>query len=1072
MKNNLLLLTGLLATQLANGQAPAPAEWQDEKLLNQNQLAPRASFHVYDRAADAQTADRTRSSRYQSLNGTWKFNYVPRPAEAPTTFFQAGFDDSKWANIPVPSNWELNGFGIPIYTNVAYPHAKNPPYIDGRDNPVGTYRRSFNVPAAWAGQQVLLHFGSITGCAFVYVNGQRVGMSKVAKTPAEFDVTKYIKPGDNQLSVQVMRWHDGSYLEDQDFWRISGIERDVYLEALPTETLWDFFLKPDLDNTYKNGQFSANVGVRRFAREGGAAAPKAAAVRLELLSPQGKPVLLKTLKLQGSAADEQLVFSGTVPKVQRWSAETPILYTCVISLVDAADKPLPGGVTSTKVGFRKVEIKDAQLLVNGMPIEVHGVNRHEHDEVTGHVTTKALMLKDIQLMKLHNINAVRTSHYPNDELWYQLCDQYGLYLVDEANIESHGMGSTSWNAKIDTTAHVAYLPSWAPMHRDRITRAVERDKNHASVIIWSMGNECGNGAVFHEMYKWIKQRDPSRPVQFEQANEDWNTDIVCPMYPGIHEMKNYAKDTNKKRPYIMCEYAHAMGNSAGNFQEYFDIMRTSPRMQGGFIWDWVDQGFKQTTPYGQKWWAYGGDLGGFNRYNDENGVADGLVAADRSIQPELYEVKKVYQDIRFSADQPATGRIKVYNAFDFTDLSGYDIRWQLSRNGQPVQDGPMKISLAPHQQREVTLALPKFKTEPGTEYTLAIFARTKAATEMIPAGHEVAREQFLLTPNSYFAAGAAPAPAKGTIQVERTGDRLTFTAGDVRGAFDLKAGRLTNYRRGEQQGNGVLNQYPEPYFWRAPIDNDFGSDMPRRLGVWRTAHTNRPLQKATVGEQTPEGVRITMDYLLADVQVPYTVTYLIQPDGALQVTAALDMTGKELPELPRFGMRMQLSGQYDLLRYYGRGPWENYSDRNLASLLGQYQDTVSNMFTNNYIRPQENGYRTDVRWLTLQNKAGKGLRFEGLQPLCFSALNTSTEDLDPGLTKKQQHITDVKQQGNVFLHLDLKQRGLGGDNSWGALPHNQYRLLDKKYAYTYTMRLLDAPAAQPKQQTGMLNTPK
>ncbi|WP_375433661.1 glycoside hydrolase family 2 TIM barrel-domain containing protein [uncultured Hymenobacter sp.] len=1058
MKNNLLLLTGLLAARLAGAQAPTPTEWQDEKLLNQNQLTPRASFYVYDRAADAQTADRARSSHYQSLNGTWKFHYAPRPAEAPTTFFAPGFDDTKWASLAVPANWELHGFGIPIYTNIVYPHPKNPPYIDGRDNPVGTYRRSFNVPAAWAGQQVLLHFGSITGCAFVYVNGQRVGMSKVAKTPAEFDVTKYIKPGDNQLAVQVVRWHDGSYLEDQDFWRISGIERDVYLEELPAETLWDFFLKPDLDATYKTGQFGANVSVRRFGREGSAATPRPAAVRLELLSPQGKPVLLKTLKLNGTAADEQLVFSGAVPKVQPWSAETPVLYTCLLSLVDAADKPVPGGVTSTKVGFRKVEIKNAQLLVNGVAVEVHGVNRHEHDEVNGHVPTKALMVKDIQLMKLHNINAVRTSHYPNDELWYQLCDQYGLYLVDEANIESHGMGA-ELQGPFDKTKHVAYLPSWAPAHRDRIERAVERDKNHASVIIWSMGNECGNGPVFHEAYTWIKQRDPSRPVQFEQAGEDVDTDIVCPMYPGIESMKKYANDNTKKRPYIMCEYAHAMGNSNGNFQEYWDIIRSSPHMQGGFIWDWVDQGIKQTTPYGQKWWAYGGDLGGFDRFNDENGVADGMVSADRAVQPELYEVKKGYQNIRFSADQPATGRIRVYNGFDFTDLSSYDIRWQLSRNGQLVQDGAVKVSLAPHQQREVKLALPKLKAEPGTEYTLAVFARTKAATELIPAGHEVAREQFMLTPSSYFAPKKAPATATGNLQVERTGDRLTFTAGDVRGSFDLKTGRLTNYRNGDQPS--VINQYPEPYFWRAPTDNDFGNDMPRRLGAWRTAHANRPLQKATVGEQTPDGVRVTMEYLLTDLQVPYMVTYLVQPDGALQVTAALDVTGKQLPELPRFGMRLQLPGQYNRVSYYGRGPWENYNDRNFAALLGQYQDSVAGMFTSNYIRPQENGYHTDVRWLMLQNKAGQGLRLEGLQPLCFSALNTSTEDLDPGLSKKQQHLNDVKRHDAVFLHLDLKQRGLGGDNSWGALPHDQYRLLDKKYSYTYTMRLLAAPTAQP-----------
>ncbi|GGF01848.1 glycoside hydrolase family 2 TIM barrel-domain containing protein [Hymenobacter cavernae] len=1028
-----------------------PSEWENPRVFEQNKEKPHASFMVYDKVADAKTNDYHRSPYYQSLNGTWKFNYVDRPADRPLDFFQPSFNDAAWKPIPVPSNWELEGFGIPIYTNIVYPFPKNPPFIDGRYNPVGSYRRTFTVPAGWAGREVLLHFGSITGCAFVYVNGQRVGMTKASKSPAEFDVTSYLKPGENLLAVQVMRWHDGSYMEDQDFWRLTGIERDVFMTALPKQTVWDFFLKSDLDPSYKNGVFNADVTLRNFAK-----APTAATrVTVEVQDASGKTVLRQQRPVPtfGAATTQVINLGGTVKNVRPWSAEAPNLYQCILTLEDAQGKPL--AVTSAKIGFRKVEIKNAQLMVNGVAVEVHGTNRHEHDDVHGHVPNEELMRKDIQLMKQFNINAVRTSHYPNAERWYELCDEYGLYLVDEANIETHGMGA-SLQGRFDESKHPAYLPEWAPAHLDRIERLLERDKNHASVIIWSMGNECGNGPVFHDAYKWLKQRDPSRPVQFEQAGEDVDTDIVCPMYPGMNSMKKYAEATDKKRPYIMCEYSHAMGNSNGNFQEYWSLIRSKPHMQGGFIWDWVDQGIKTKADNGQTFWAYGGDLGGYNLQNDENFCANGLVAADRTPHPGLYEVKKVYQDIRFSAAQPTTGRITVINGFAFRNLDNYAFRWQLVKNGSVVKEGNFTVKLAPQQQKEVKLPLPNLASEPGAEYVLNVFAQTKAAAPMIPAGHEVAREQFVLSKgNTYFANRTSA--ASNSLQVKREGDKLTFTAGNVSGEFNTAQGRLSNYRLRDNQ---VINQYPEPYFWRAPTDNDFGSGMPQSLGVWRTAHANRKVQRVSVGEQTPAGLPIKVEYLLADIGVPYTVAYLIGNDGAVQVMASIDMTGKELPELPRFGMRMELPGRYDQLRYYGRGPWENYSDRNTASFLGTYQDSLSRQFTYSYIRPQENGYRTDVRWVSLTNAAGQGLRIEGLQPICFSALHARSEQMDPGLTKKQQHPTDVKQNPNIYLQVDLKQRGVGGDNSWGALPHDPYRLLDKTYSYSYTLRLIDEKSPQ------------
>ncbi len=1031
----LSLLSNLVLAQTGNN------DWENPQLFEQNKEKPHATFMLFDKKQDVVDDDYSRSPYYQSLNGTWKFVYVDKYANRIKDFYRTDLNDANWNNIPVPSNWERQGFGIPIYTNIVYPFPKNPPFI-GENNPVGTYRRQFTVPDNWNGHEIMLQFGSITGCAFVYVNGEKVGMTKASKSPAEFDITKYLKKGANLLAVQVFRWHDGSYLEDQDFFRISGIERDVFLYALPKLTVWDFFLKSDLDAQYKDAIFSADVDLRQFANN----ATKSGLLTLDILDKAGKPVFTQQKRYAADADSIATVrFNGLVKNPLKWSAETPNLYDCVITLNNGENEITH---TGTKMGFRKVEIKNAQLLINGVATYVHGVNRHEHDPVSGHVPNKELMIKDIQLMKQFNINADRTCHYPNDPLWYKLCDKYGLYLVDEANIETHGMGA-SLQGWFDTTKHPAYLPEWAAAHMDRTKRLVERDKNHPSVIIWSLGNEAGNGKNFHDTYTWIKSRDKTRPVQFEQAGEDWNTDIVCPMYPGINSMKSYAANASKTRPYIMCEYSHAMGNSNGNFQEYFDIIRNSKHMQGGFIWDWVDQGMKTTTTDGRVFYAYGGDLGGYHLQNDENFCANGLVAADRTPHPGLYEVKKVYQKILFKAKDISKGIITVENIYDFTNLDQYDFKWEIYRNGEKVKEGTFTVNLAPHQQKDVTLQIPSFKSQEGSEYYVNVFAFTKNSTELIPAGHEIAREQFK-SAGDYFARTALTG---GKLQVSKDANRLSFTAGNVKGEFDLRQGRLTSYAMNNERG--IINQFPEPYFWRAPTDNDFGNSMQVNLGIWRTAHVNRQVKSVTAGEQTNDGLTIKVLYDLAGINVPYTVEYFIQNDGAVRVTSSIDMTGRDLPELPRFGMRMQLPPQFSNLSYYGRGPWENYSDRNTASFVGIYHDDVKNQFTWSYIRPQEGGYKTDVRWLSLTNSSGKGLLIEGIQPICFSAINNSTEDLDPGLTKKQQHPTDIKPRNNVFLNVDLKQRGVGGDNSWGALPHDQYRLLDKKYSYSYVIKLID-----------------
>lgn len=1037
-----LLYAVVLLANVAFGQSKNN-DWENPQFFELNKEKPHATFMLFDKKQDVTEDDYNKSPYYQSLNGTWKFVYVDKYANRIKDFYQTGIDDSKWNDLPVPSNWELKGFGIPIYTNIIYPFPKNPPFI-GDNNPVGTYRKQFTVPADWDGREVILQFGSITGCAFVYVNGQKAGMTKASKSPAEFDVTKYLKKGNNLLAVQVFRWHDGSYLEDQDFFRLSGIERDVFLYALPKLTVWDFFLKGDLDAQYKNGQFTADVDVRKFANNN----INSGNLVVELRDKTGKTIFTQQKKVTVTADTLQTVhFAGDINNPLKWSAEAPNLYDCIITLKDNQGKTI--ALTGAKIGFRKVEIKNAQLMINGVATYVHGTNRHEHDEVNGHVPNKELMLKDIQLMKQYNINADRASHYPNDPYWYKLCDKYGLYLVDEANIESHGMGATG-QGWFDTTVHPAYLPVWAPAHMDRIHRLVERDKNHPSVIIWSMGNECGNGKVFHDAYLWLKQRDKTRYVQFEQAHEDWNTDIVCPMYPGIDYMKAYAA-SNKQRPFIMCEYSHAMGNSNGNFQEYWDIIMSDKKMQGGFIWDWVDQGLKTTTPHGRTFWAYGGDLGGYNLHNDENFCANGLVAADRSIHPGLHEVKKGYQNILFKAKDISRGIITIQNLYNFTNLDQFNFKWELYRNGEQVNAGTFAVNVEPHKEKDVTLSLPEYKSPEGTEYFLNVYAYTKNATDIVPSGHEVAREQFKKAGKYFYKQPAV----KGKLLVAREGNKLTFIAGNVKGEFDLKDGRLTQYTLNNY--STVLNQFPEPYFWRAPTDNDFGNGMPLNLGIWRTAHANRIVKDVQAGEKSDSGVAVKIIYELTAIKVPYTVEYLIKDDGSLRVTSSIDMTGRDLPELPRFGMRMQLPSAYTNLTYYGRGPWENYSDRNTSAFVGLYKDEVKNQFTWNYIRPQEGGYKTDVRWLTLTNDEGKGLSIEGIQPICFSAVNNLAEDLDPGLTKKQQHLTDIKPRSEVYLNVDLKQRGVGGDNSWGALPHQPYRLLDKKYSYSYIIKLVDKP---------------
>jgi beta-galactosidase len=1015
-------------------------EWENPQIVDRGKEEGRSSFLLFSNEAELKDNNPQKSALYQSLNGSWKFNIVQNPSQRPTDFYATNLNDADWKNIQVPSNWELQGYDIPIYTNVTYPFPKNPPFIGGDYNPVATYRRTFTVADSWNDKEIILHFGSISGYARVFLNGKEVGMTKASKTPAEFNITSFLKKGENLIAVQVFRWHDGSYLEDQDFWRLSGIERDVYLQAMPKTTVWDYFVKSDLDNQYKNGIFNLDVTLKYFEKN----TIKNPSVKVELFDKEGKTVYSESKKV--NAKEQKISFTGTIENVKQWNAETPNLYRYTITLLDNKGKTL--GIVSKRTGFRKVEIKDAQLVVNGKAVMVKGVNIHEHDDVNGHVPNKELMLKDLQLMKEFNINAIRMSHYPHDTYLYDLCDEYGFYVVDEANIETHGMGA-ELQGRFDKTKHPAYLPEWAPAHLDRIKRMFAFDKNHPSVIIWSLGNECGNGPVFYDAYDWLKQVDSTRPVQFEQAGENRNTDIVAPMYPGIKSMKNYA-ESDKTRPYIMCEYSHAMGNSNGNFQEYWDIINSSKHMQGGFIWDWVDQGIKTKNEKGVTFWAYGGDLGGEKMHNDENFCANGLVSANRIPHPGLFEVKKVYQNIQFQFANET--EVLITNHFNFTDLSNFTFKWQLVKDGSITKTGEFDLNANPGETKKTTLDFGII--DESSEYFLNVFAVSKYDEALVAKGHEVARAQFKVGKGNYFTNNAV-ADNKAKLKHSVKNNVLFFETEDIAGEFDLKKGEIQKYNV-KNSDQVVFADFPTPYFWRAPTDNDFGSGMQKKLVIWKEASKNPTVVSVNLDKNTKEGLLVKVVYKLAQADVPYTLEYLIQNNGSIKVTAAIDMTGKDLPELPRFGMRLKLNGAFENLDYYGRGPWENYSDRNSASFVGEYSDKVINQYTRTYIRPQEAGYKTDVRWLTLKNNKGQGIKMEGLQTLGFSALNIPTEDLDPGKTKAQRHPSDLDLDSKeaVYLHLDYKQRGLGGDDSWGRLPHDPYRLLDKQYSYSYIISLI------------------
>ena len=926
----------------------------------------------------------------------------------------------------------------------------DPPRIPHDNNPVGSYRRWFEIPDDWTGQQVFIHFDGVESAFYLWVNGQRVGYSQGSRTPAEFDITPCIKMDNNLLAVEVYRWSDGSYLECQDFWHLSGIFRDVYIYTTPKLHIRDFWVFTDLDEKYHDSELNLDIEVVNFSHK-----KQSFQIETQLLDEEHE-LALGPMRGMGTVEGQQKVsikFTETVNNPKKWSAEAPHLYTLLISLNDKSGNTLE--VIPCRVGFRKVEIKGGQLLVNGVPILIKGVNRHEHDPDTGHTFSLESMIQDIRLMKQFNINTVRTSHYPNDPRWYDLCDQYGLYLIDEANIESHGMG-------YEPERTLGNNPEWKKAHLDRTARMLERDKNHPSIIIWSLGNEGGDGVNFEATSDWIHRRDPTRPVHYERAEERPHTDIICPMYSYPDRVYQYAL-RDLERPFIMCEYAHAMGNSVGDLSAYWYLIYKYKHLQGGCIWDWVDQGIRKEVPaeymdehetrgpQKKYFFAYGGDFGPPGTPSSGNFCMNGLVASDRTPHPSLYEVKKVYQYIQVEPTDLEAGKIRVVNRYDFIDLSGFEGIWTLSANDRIMEEGKLpELDVLPGKAKELEIPFKKPELEPGVEYWLDVSFRLKDDTSWAERGHEVAWDQFQL-PWKTPAGLKVSLTSLPELKTEERTDSFLFQGQDFELVFSKQDGIITSFI---YKAQNLIQSGPEPDFWRAPIDNDIGNGMPERCAVWRDAGRDRIIEDVRLERLSSQAAKITVRSLIKANDSPYTILITVLGNGELIVEGSFTPVGN-LPELMRFGMTMTLPEGLETMTWYGRGPYETYWDRKSGARIGVFKGSVDEQFVD-YSQPQENGNKTDVRWMSLTNEKGIGLIALGQPLLSASAHHYTTSDLDAA-----EHTYEMNRRPTISVHLDYKQTGVGGDNSWRARPHPWCTLYAQSYSYSYRLRPIDLGKMNP-----------
>jgi len=1011
----------------------------------------RAQAYGFENRELAEKRLKEKSDYFLSLNGNWKFNWVQDPRKRPADFFQTSFDDSKWDNFKVPSNWETNGYGLPIYVNQPYEFTGhrlrgaqlNPPFdIPADNNPVGSYRKKVTIPENWNGRQIFINLGAVKSAFFIWVNGKKVGYSEDSKLAAEFDITKFVKPGENLVALQVYRWSDASYLECQDMWRISGIEREVYLYATPKLSIGDFKTIATLDDNYTNGLLNATITVDnyRIDRKTNHSRPDSFYVSLDLVDAKGNRIWKEDAKMTTVLGNfnAKLNFKTQVNNVKTWSAETPYLYTLFITLKDKNEKVIQ--VVPQRIGFRSVEIKGSDFLVNGKRVFLKGVNRHEHNATQGHTLTHADMEKDMEMMKKLNVNAVRHSHYPPDPYWMDLCDEFGLYVVDEANIESHGL-----HYSLETT--LGNDKQWRAPHLERIQRMYERDKNHPAIVTWSLGNEAGNGVNFYEAYNWLKKND-IRPVQYERAEYDFNTDMIVPQYPSPNYLPKYSKQTKENRPFIMSEYAHIMGNSLGNFKEYWEAIENNAKLQGGFVWEWIDQSI-DTVKNGKRIMAYGGDfpLSGpvDENISDNNFCVKGVVTAYRDMTPMAVELKKIYQFIKTTYN--GNNEINVNNSYFFKDISNVQLNWELVEDGKAIQKGSVTtLNVQPRQTK--TFSIPfKSSFKPNKEYFLNVHYVLKNAEPFLEKGHEVAYEQIALAGVPHT---ETLKPTTKTLKVEQTASQATIKGSDFTATFDLTKGVLTSYKL---KGDEVLMNGPQPGFYRAPTDNDIGAGYNKTIRMWRNVYqqTAPANIKADVASTT-NTVTVTINASLLNGDEKTTQVFTIAGDGSIKVENQFKAITGNYKTLMRIGNDLQLNQNYGNINWYGRGPGENYIDRNSASLIGTYKSTVNEQYFP-YARPQESGNKTDVRWVDFTNKTGKGLRFEFVdQLLSFNALPYSLDDLDPEVEKKQYHSGELIKRNEIYVHMDKQQLGVQGIDSWGATPLIEYQIPFKDYSYSYFIK--------------------
>lgn len=1024
MNKTLLILLSLWMPVIASSQESE--HWQNPRINQVNRLPLGAHFTPYSSTEKALVESR-KNDRILSLDGIWQFKFAKNYASAAKDFYKPGYSLKGWSTIEVPGSWELQGFDAPIYTDVKYPFPVDPPNVPADYNPVGSYIHEFSLPADFKGMDLILDFEGVESAFHCWLNGEYVGYSEDSRLPAHFDVTSRIKQGKNKLAVQVFRFSDGSYLEDQDYWKYSGIERDVYLIARPKSRVKDFEIGTSLHDNYTNGTLDLSLLLEPSQLE------KGTKVMINILD--GKEKLLTQSYIVKSPVDTLLKLNQTLHDIKKWSAETPYLYTLSVQTLS------PSGQKEAfkhDFGFREVKIHNGQLLVNGTPILIKGVNRHEHDPKKGRTITVESMLEDIKLMKQFNINAVRNSHYPNRPEWYALCDKYGIYLVDEANIESHGMD-------FHEDGTLANNPEWIIPFMERMSRMVERDKNFTSVITWSLGNESGYGSHFETIYNWTKKRDNSRPVQYEGSRRTGVSDIFCPMYARIYTLREHANQ-RQSRPLILCEYAHAMGNSVGNLQDYWDLIYKYDQLQGGFIWDWVDQTIESKDSLGNKIAAYGGDLGFVGIPNDSNFCANGLVAADRTLHPHIWEVKKVYEYIDMQPVPFTMNQIKLKNRYDFIDLSHVDLKWALESDGKKITSGVLLLpSIQPQEEAIITIPMPEFKdVKAGKEYFLKLEAVTNIEKPLIPRGHIEAMSQWKLpvqTPE------APLQQVKGSVTINEKSDTLILKGSDFQMAFDKNTGVMISL---VYSGKEVLLQGLEPNFWRPLTDNDVPNKTLARCGTWKTASKNKKVDSFKVIPQGDGSVKVIVDYALAEQQSGLNMTYEVLPNGIFQTSYTFTPGDKQLPEIPRLGMYMQLQGQYDQMEWLGRGPHENYQDRKSSAAIGRYRASVWEQF-HAYVRPQETANKSDVRWVALQNADKEGLLIVGNKPLSVSAWQTTQDKLDHvPFPVERRHGGSIQREDLVWLNIDHMQMGVGGDNSWGAQVHPEYTITPRSYSYRFT----------------------